>query len=306
MGMNKTGLILLAAVAFTGSASAQRLYFQNGADVEWSEVTLNGSNLQKKVRNPDGSETIQSIPASGVSRVDWPYPGELSDALALILKQKYGEALAKATEVRTIHSNWKDKPGSWYVPATLLVAECQIRQKKEQEADKTLTELRTMTSLPSAFQIGVGMMDALASFEKDMTGPAIKKAESLVKGTEDSGTLARLHILIGDIKFKQEAYMEALDAYLQVPVFYGSQGQLMPVAELGAARSLMRLGRLGDASKALGIIITRYKETPEAAAAAKDKNDVDQALTGGVAPPEKKEDAKPEKKEGAKPEAEAK
>ncbi len=296
MGMKKTGLILLAAIAFTGSASAQRLYFQNGADVEWSEVTLSGSNLQRKIKNPNGSESIQSIPASGVVRVDWPYPDELNEALALILKQKYPEALAKASEVRSVHVNWKDKPGSWYVPATLLLVECQIRQKKEQEADKTLTELRTMT-LPSSFQIGVGMMDALASFEKDMTGPAIKKAESLVKGTEDSATLARLNILIGDIKFKQENYLEALDAYLQVPVFYGSQGQLMPVAELGAARSLMRLGRLADASRALGIIIARYKDTPEAAGAAKDKEDVDKALTGGVAGPEKTGPAEPKAEE---------
>ena len=291
--MKKSGLILLAALAFTGTASAQRLYLQNGADIEWSEVELSGSNLQQKFKNPDGSTSVRSIPASNVIRVDWPYPGELNEALALVLKQKYDEALAKAAEIRTIHANWKDKPGSWYVPATLLVVECQIRQKKEQDADKTLTELRTMT-LPSSYQIGVGMMDALASFEKDMTGPAIKKAESLVKGTEDSATLARLHVLIGDIKFKQENYKEALDSYLQVPVFYGSQGQMMPVAELGAARSLMRLGRLADASKALGIVITRYKDTPEAAAAAKDKEDVDKALTGGLTKTEKKDETKPE------------
>lgn len=294
--MKIKGLILLAAIAFTGTASAQRLYLQNGADIDWSEVELSGSNLQQKFKQPDGSTSIRSIPASNVVRVDWPYPGELNEALALVLKQKYDAALAKASEVRTIHANWKDKPGSWYVPATLLVVECQIRQKKEQEADKILTELRTMT-MPSSYQIGVGMMDALASFEKDMTGPAIKKAESLVKGTEDSATLARLHVLIGDIKFKQENYMEALEAYLQVPVFYGSQGQMMPVAELGAARSLMRLGRLADASRALGIIINRYKDTPEAADAAKDKEDVDKALTGGVAKPAAKDAAKPEAEE---------
>ena len=294
--MKKTGLILLAVIGLTGTAPAQRLYLQNGADIEWSEVELSGSNLQQKFKNPNGSPGVRSIPASNVTRVDWPYPAELNEALALVLKQKYAEAQAKAAEVRTVHANWKDKPGSWYVPATLLVVECQIRQKKEQEADKTLTELRTMT-LPSSYQIGVGMMDALASFEKDMTGPAIKKAESLVKGTEDSATLARLHVLIGDIKFKQENYMEALDAYLQVPVFYGSQGQLMPVAELGAARSLMRLGRLADASRALGIVITRYKDTPEAADAAKDKEDVDKALTGGVSKPESKNSAKPDAEE---------
>ena len=292
--MKKTGLFLLAAIGFTcfaSNASAQRLYFQQG-DVEWDEVTLSGTNLQRKLKRPDGSEAIQSIPAANVIRVDWPYPAELQEALSLILKQKYDEALAKATTVRDIHRNWKDKPGSWYVPATLLAVECHIRKKNATESDKILTELRNM-SLTGPFQIGVGMAEALESFEKDMTGPAIKKAESLLKGAaQDSPTLARLYILIGDIKFKQEAYMEAMDAYLQVPVFFGAQGSLMPVAELGAARSLMRLGRLGDASSALARIIERYKDTPEAAAAAKEKEDVDKALTGGVAP--KEEDKKPE------------
>ena len=291
--MKKTGLILLAALGFSGTASAQRLYFQQG-DLEWDEVTLSGTNLQRKMKRPDGSEAIQSIPAANVVRVDWPYPAELQDALTLILKQKYDEALAKASAVREIHRNWKDKPGSWYVPATLLAVECHIRKNNAPESDKILTELRNM-SLTGPFQIGVGMMEALESFQKDMTGPAIKKAESLIKGAQDSATLARLYLLIGDIKFKQEAYMEALDSYLQVPVFFGAQGALMPVAELGAARSLMRLGRLSDASSALARVIERYKGTPEATAAATDKEDVDKALTGGVAPPaeEKKPEAEP-------------
>ena len=291
--MKKTGLILLAALGFSGTASAQRLYFQQG-DLEWDEVTLSGTNLQRKMKRPDGSEAIQSIPAANVVRVDWPYPAELQDALTLILKQKYDEALAKASVVREIHRNWKDKPGSWYVPATLLAVECHIRKNNAPESDKILTELRNM-SLTGPFQIGVGMMEALESFQKDMTGPAIKKAESLIKGAQDSATLARLYLLIGDIKFKQEAYMEALDSYLQVPVFFGAQGALMPVAELGAARSLMRLGRLSDASSALARVIERYKGTPEATAATTDKEDVDKALTGGVAPPaeEKKPEAEP-------------
>lgn len=280
--MKKTGLILLAALSFTGTASAQRLYFQQG-DVGWDEVTLSGTSLQRKLKRPDGTEAIQSIPASSVIRVDWVYPVELQEALGLILKQKYDEALAKASAVRDIHRNWKDKPGSWYVPATLLAAECHIRKNNAAETDKILTELRNM-SLTGPYQIGVGMMEALENFQKDMTGPAIKKAESLIKGAQDSATLARLYLLIGDIKFKQEAYLEALDAYLQVPVFFGAQGALMPVSELGAARALMRLGRLGDASSALARIVERYKDAPEAAAAAKDKEDVDKALTGGEAP----------------------
>jgi hypothetical protein len=271
--MSKTAIILLAVLGFTGVASAQRLYLSQGGTVDWNDVTLSGSNLLVRGK---------STPASNVVRVDWPYPEELNEALDLILKQKYDPALAKASAVREIHKNWKDKPGSWYVPASLLVAECNIRKNNLAESDKILTELRTMSGLTSAFQTGIGMMEALESFQKDMTGPAIKKAEGLVKSTEDSATLGRLHLLIGDIKFKRGDYLEAVDAYLQVPVFYGSQGALMPIAELGAARSLMHIGRLQDASKSFGLIIDRYKGTPEAVAAQKYKADVDKALTGGV------------------------
>ncbi|HWB07419.1 MAG TPA: hypothetical protein VG796_30625 [Verrucomicrobiales bacterium] len=271
--MNRIALILLTVFGFTGIASAQRLYLSTGGTVDWSDVTLSGSNILVRGK---------STPASNVIRVDWPYPDELNEALDLVLKQKYDQALTKASAVREIHKNWKDKPGSWYVPSSLLVAECYIRKNNLAESDKILTELRTMPGLTSAFQTGIGMMEALESFQKDMTGPAIKKAEGLVKSTEDSATLGRLHLLIGDIKFKRGDYLEAVDAYLQVPVFYGSQGALMPIAELGAARSLMHIGRLQDASKSFGLIIDRYKGTPEAVAAQKYKADVDKALTGGV------------------------
>ncbi len=282
--MRKTGLILLALMGVTGTASAQRLYLANGSEVDWDAVTLNGTNLMTK------SGPASSVPASNVVRVDWPYPEELTESLDLILKQKYDQALAKATTVRDIHRNWKDKPGSWYVNSSLLAAESYIRKNNLTESDKILTEIRTMTTLTPAQRTGLGILDSLQFFQKDMTGPAIKKAESLVKDTEDSATLARLYILMGDIKFKQENYLEAMDAYLQVPVFYGSQGALLPVAELGAARTLMRMRRLADASKAFELIIARHKGTPEAAQAQKDKEDVDKALTGGTPVPVKDEE----------------
>ena len=281
--MNLKTLTAIALAAFAGMASAQRLYFQQG-DLEWNEVTLNGTNLQQKVTNPDGSTSIRSIPASNVIRVDWPYPAELHDALSLILKHKYAEALAKAGEVKTVHANWKDKPGSWYVPAALLVAECYIRQGKPAETDKVLTELRTMQLSPGQ-QRGLLMVQALEDFQKDATTPALEKAQKALQNNEDSAMLARIQLLIGDIKFKRDDFMQALDAYLHIPVFYGAQGQLMPVAELGAAKSLFGLKRLTDASKSLGQIAERYKDTPEAAEAVKLKEEVDKVITGGVATP---------------------
>ena len=77
---SQLGAAAVGFVLLTGQqVQAQRLYFANGADVEWSEVTLSGSNIQKKIRQADGKDGYASIPASNVARVDWPYPAELAD-----------------------------------------------------------------------------------------------------------------------------------------------------------------------------------------------------------------------------------
>jgi len=292
MRLSLPPFLLCAALAGVAPLSAQHLTLDTGAEVEWSEVTLSGSNLQAKVRKPDGTEGISVIPASKVVRVDWPYPQELTDALTLILAQKYDAAQAKASAVRTIHANWKDKPGSWFVQSTLLVAECLLRQKNEAEADKLISEIKTLT-LTSSQQKALLMVDALRDFERNATTPALGKAQTAAKGLDDdSALLARIYLLIGDIRIKQEQFTEALDAYLQIPVFFGAQGHLMPVAELGAARSLFGMRRLADASRAYANIITRYKGTPEAATSEKEKLEVDKALDSGT-PAEKPAAEKP-------------
>lgn len=273
LGAAAAGFVLVAVP----QVQAQRIYFANGADVEWSEVTLSGSNIQKKIRQADGKDGYASIPASNVARVDWPYPAELADGAEALAKGSYDEALKNAEAVRAIHRNWKDKPGSWYVPATLLALECHIRKNNHAEADKLFPELRNMP-LSSDYQKGWGMMEALQQFQKGMTGPALQKANTLLAGTENSGTLARLYNLIGDIQFKREAYKEALDAYLQVPVFFGTQASLLPAAEFGAARCLRRLRRLEDASAALTRILDRYKGTWVEAPARQEKEDLEKVI----------------------------
>lgn len=277
----KSSLLLLTALALAAPASAQRLLLDNNAELEWSDVTLSGSNLQITVKKPDGSSKIQSTPASRVARVDWPYPQELADALSLILQQKYEAAIAKAEVVRAVHVNWKDKPGSWFPQAALLIAECHVRMKRNEEAEKIFTELRS-AGISGTNQKAMLMVQAMMELEKGATTPALSKAQTAAQQLEDSALMARLQLLIADIRFKEEKFEDARDAYLQVPVFFGAQGQLMPVAELGAARSLRALKLLDEANKAFGRIVTRYKGTPEAAAAAKEREEIEKLLTGGV------------------------
>lgn len=260
------GALLLAAALPLG---AQTLFFQAGA-VEFADVTISGTNVQRKVRAADGSESTKSIPVASVTRVDFPKPEELSAADDLILKGKYAEALQKATVVQDLHRLWKDKPGSWYASAGLLVAESLLRQNKYDESARLMSELRNMT-LVSNLQSRVVMLDALEQFQKGITGPALAKVKPLLKSPLDADTLARLNLLIGDIQFKREAFEESLDAYLQIPVFYGAEAAFLPAADLGAARALMRLTRFQDAGDSLNRIIERYAGTPEADAAKLEK-----------------------------------
>ncbi len=91
-------------------------------------------------------------------------------------------------------------------------------------------------------------------------------------------------ITIGITELRQHArrYLDRVRAGETVTVT--DRGE--PVAEL---RPLPR------PEGALARVIERYKGTPEATAATTDKEDVDKALTGGVAPPaeEKKPEAEP-------------
>ncbi len=272
-----TGSLLFAAMS---PLTAQVLVFQAGS-VDLADVTISGTNVQRKVKRPDGSEATQSIPAANVVRVDFPRPEELAAADDLMLKGKYDEAFQKAKIVQDLHRLWKDKPGSWFAEAALLTAESLLRQNKYDESARLMSELRNMT-LASRLQIRVTMLDALEQFQKGITGPALAKVKPLLKGGQDADTLSRLNLLVGDIQFKREAFAEALDAYLQIPVFYGAEAAFLPAADLGAARCLARLGRLQDASDSLSRIIQRYAGSPEADAAKIEKSNV--AKLTGAAP----------------------
>lgn len=273
-----SGSLLLAA---TAPSPAQTLYFQAGS-IELADVTISGTKVERKVKRADGAETTQTIPVANIVRVDFPKPEDLAAADDLILKGKFGEAFQKAKTVQDLHRLWKDKPGSWYVQSSLLVAESLLRQNKFDESTRLMSELRNMT-LNSTLQIRVTLLDALEQFQKGITGPALAKVKPLTRGAQDADTLARLYLLTGDIQFKREAFAEALEAYLQIPVFYGAEAAFLPAADLGVAKCLVRLGRLKDATDSLNRLMVRYPGTPEADAAKTEKGAVDK-LTGAAAP----------------------
>ena len=86
----------------------------------------------------------------------------------------------------------------------------------------------------------------------------LAQAEALLADTDDSEVCARLWMTIAEIHIKRERWDEALNAYLHVPVFYGSQGALVPQAELSAARALAKMERFKDAVAFYQRIVESY------------------------------------------------
>jgi hypothetical protein len=80
------------------------------------------------------------------------------------------------------------------------------------------------------------------------TDGILRQAEGLLADTTDSAVAARLWLTIGDIYTKKEQFEDAMNSYLHVPVFYGTQVALVPQAELMAARSLASMERFKDAA----------------------------------------------------------
>jgi hypothetical protein len=69
----------------------------------------------------------------------------------------------------------------------------------------------------------------------------VTEAESILKETDDSAIGASLWNIIADVHVKKKEWEKALLAYLRIPVFYGTQMQRVPEAELKAALMLVKM-----------------------------------------------------------------
>lgn len=279
------------AAALALSAEAQSIILDNNYVIDAAEATITPQSVEFKLER-DGAEVVQKVPVTKVARLDWPQPSELTEAQQDIILRKYDEAAKKARSVADIHRGWRDKPGSWYVPAATLLVEALLRGGKDAEADALLTEVKALQLTP-AQQVGAKLMDALQQYRKKLVGPAFTQASELVKGTDDSQMLARIYTLLGDIQYERDNFREALDLYLQIPVFLGSQAAFLPNAELGAARCLLSLKRIQEAADSFARIAKRYKGTPQAEEAARLQTEALKAMGGGGAAAKPEEAAEP-------------
>ena len=250
MRRNVRSFALAALLLAPAGLFAQAVYFKNGTREErWA---LNDPFAPADTRTDAGKAFWKSNELSmaqgGVTRtrkdteivrIDWPEP-------ALLLKAKEsverGDAAAALREIEPLLfklDKLRKTPGSpWLKSAEVkLDALSQLSNAAVLTAFIGVLEENDDGSVPGlAAKLKLARLSVKAR-EGDNTG-VLTEADKLLGELEEPDTRARLYTFKSDALFALRRYEEALNAYLQIPVFYGSEKAFVPGAYLGAAKAL--------------------------------------------------------------------
>ena len=255
-----------ALLTMTSPSMAQKYFTNKGQEIPGAQASMQGTNLAWRQKDLLGKDKIINIPSTDILRLDFPMPTDLQAAETALNRGDAEAALAKAIPVSKEFEAFKTTPGSYYLSATLIQLESLALLKKTDEFEKLRAALKTI-SLNPADSVRLAAADALLDFAKGIVGPAETTIVANLAKTDDASVLARLHNFLGDIRTKVSNYKGALEAYLSVTVLYGSQGDQLPRAELGAALALIKMDYLEDARNMLIGLSERYPTSPQATVA---------------------------------------
>lgn len=258
----KTLVCALLALAAASPLCAQRYILKDGRVLNHADVVMKGGNLVRSVA--DGAEVSYQI--SQVVRLDWPEPEELDQARQLVAAGKGVEAEEKITPIYRQFAPFSKLPGSWWADAALVRSRALLTQKKNDEAERAARELMSTSADPEMVAAAQLVM-ARIQMMIDKADIADAMLDEIMRKDVSSEIEARAAILRGDIAYARKNFEKALEFYLQVPCFYGTEDAVMPLALLGSARSYQGYGDAVRAERAYLDITVTYPDSAEAAIA---------------------------------------
>lgn len=291
--MLRTFLFLLASALLSGAALGQAIVLKDGTRIPQNEFTLDGDKIIRTVKIGDKSATTV-LPWQNISAIDWPEPPELVEAKALMAQAKADEALSMLKKAVDFFQKFEKVEGNWYQQVFFAYVETLSQAGKFEETIKLLPQLRALPlSAAQKMTLRIIQLDIDRQTSSEYTS-ILAEAESILSDTDDSAVGASIWMIIADIHAKKKEWEKALMAYLRVPVFYGTQMQRVPDAEIKAAQMLVKMKRYEDAQAAFSRIAESYKGSAIADTAAKEKA----AINGMKNEPEQEDKAPAPAKEG--------
>jgi tetratricopeptide (TPR) repeat protein len=259
--MKKFILAMLALVAVS-PIYAQRFILKDGKTLNQADVVLKDGKLVRAV----GAGAEVSYLLSQIARLDWPEPAEVEQARQLVAAGKGVEAEEKITPIYRQFAPYSKVPGSWWAEAALIRARALLAQQKNAETERAARELMS-TSADAETVASAQLIMARIQMLLDKPDIADAMLDEIMRKDASTEIEARAAILRGDIAYGRKEFEKALEFYLQVPVFYGTEDALMPIALLGSARAYRGYGDAARAERAYLDLIVAYPNSAESALA---------------------------------------
>lgn len=259
---------LLAALACAPAAHAQRYLVKGNVVLSAEDVTLGSGALVQKVKDASGGFYERRYPLADVVRLDFPEPEAFEQADKLVAAGKGDEALALVEPVYRQFAPFAKLPGShWPRSADLRLQALLLGSDNAAitSAAREIMQAGLGPDITGTAKLALAQLDARAdreSLANIMIEEILREATPAVQ--------ARAWLLRGDLAAKRAAHVEALEAYLRVPAFFGTLDELMPAALLGAARAYKGYGDNDRAERSALELIDGYPQTLQAAQARKE------------------------------------
>lgn len=263
--------LLVFAVVAAGSAFGQAIVLKDGNRVFSSEFSINPEGKIVRTVQIGENKAISILDKKNIDSLEWPYPAELTESADLLAKGKTDDAIAVLKKGRDFFEHFEGIEGNWYVDIYFAYIEALNQGGKFDEVVKSLPALRALKlSDAQKMRLRIIQLDIERQTTSDYAG-IIVEAQSILKETDDSAIGASLWAIMADVYTRKKEWEKALLAYLRIPVFYGTQMQRVPEAELNAAKTLIKMKRYEDANAFLARIGESYPGSPIAESAAKEK-----------------------------------
>lgn len=253
-----------------GSAFGQAIVLKGGDRIFSSEFSIEGGKIVRIVKI--GDQTAKSIiDKKNIDMLEWPYPAELTESADLLAKGKTEEAIAVLKKGRDFFENFEGIEGNWFVDTYFAYIEALNQGGKFDDVVRSLPALRALKLTDAQkMRLRIIQLDIERQTTSDYVA-IIAEAQSIMKETDDSAIGASLWAIIADVHTRKKEWEKALLAYLRIPVFFGTQMQRVPEAELNAAKTLIKMKRYEDANSFLARIIESYPGSQVAENATKEK-----------------------------------
>lgn len=285
-------LLLLVTLGVSSRLAAQDIVLKDGNHINALDLTVGDGKITRNITLSNGQKAQASVGFADIDHMEWSDPQELQDARKLLSEGKSKEALAALEKAKAFFKQFKGVKGNPYNDVLFAQAEALDQANDFDTLIRVLPETNAIKTWDDTQKMKLRIIKLNVDRRTSSDTEAIlSQAEGLLKDTTDSGVAARLWMTIGDIYTKGEKWNDALNAYLHVPVFYGTQVALVPQAELMAARSLIGMERFKDAGTMLQRIQDTYKGSEIAETAKKEFLSVNGRDNKPDKPPQKGNDS---------------